>query len=568
MNKKIVIVGGVAGGASAAARIRRLDSSADIVMFERGAHVSFSNCSLPYYIGGDIHDSDRLLMMTPEKFKSRYNIQVRVKSEVISIDRQGKCVLVRELETNREYTESYDKLILAPGASAVKPKSIKGIEGKNVFTVRDVTDICALKDYVEKNNAQNIVIAGGGFVGIEMAENFVKAGKNVSIIEGADQILTPFDYDMAQLLHKELCDRGVHLYLGSMVYQITEHSVKAVKDGEEIELRAEAVLLCVGIRPETDLAQAAGLTIGKTRAIQVNHNYQTNDPDIYAVGDAVEVFNRMARTYGRFAQAGPAQKQARAAADHICGLYHINNGCITTFCLRVFGQNAACTGMNESAVQNAGIPYDVAYVLPYDIVSIMPDAGYMAFKLIFEVPTGRILGAQAIGEGNVTRRIDVIATILTMDGTLEDLKELELCYSPVYGTAKDVVNMAALVGLNLLHNRFKQVRVHEVRALVENGAYIIDVREENEYTGGHLIGSHNIPLSQLRERMDEIPRDVPIYLHCRTGQRSYYALCELMGNGYTNAINISGSFLGICLNEYFNDSSKSRTSIVTAYCFE
>lgn len=565
--KKIVVVGGVAGGASAAARIRRLDTEAEIIMFERGEHVSFSNCSLPYYIGGAVESSDELILMTPELFKARHNIEVRVNSEVIDINRAEKCVVVKDGATGELYAESYDKLILAPGANAVIPRSIKGVNHKHVFAVRNVTDIRRLKDYVDELDAKNIVVAGGGFVGIEIAENFKEIGKNVSLIEGADQIMAPFDYDMAQILHKELMDKGINLYLSSMVTEISDTSVTAVKNGKAFEVPADAVLLSIGVAQETTLAIKAGLDVGQSRGIKVNHNYQTSDPDIYAVGDAVETFDRLGRQYGSFAQAGPAQRQARAAADHICGMYHTNNGYIATSCLRVFEQNAACTGMNEKAVKRAGIPYDVAYVIPSDKVSIMPDCHYMAFKLIFEVPTGRILGAQAIGKGNVTRRIDVIATLITMGGTLENLKELELCYSPVYGTAKDVVNQAALVGLNLLHGRVRQVRVDQVRALVESGALIVDVREEAEYAEGHLKNAVNIPLSQLRERMAEIPKDVPVYLHCRTSQRSYYALCELMGNGYHNVTNISGSFLGICLYEYFVDQSEGREPIVTAYNF-
>lgn len=564
---KIVVVGGVAGGASAAARIRRLDEQAEIIMFERGEHVSFSNCSLPYYLSGTVATSDALVMMNPESFKKRHNIEVRTNSEVTAILREEKCVIVRDKSGN-EYRETYDKLVLAPGANAVVPKSIQGVHNKNVFAVRNVTDVCRLKDYVDQVGAKNIVVAGGGFVGIEVAENFLKAGLNVSVIEGADQIMAPFDYDMAQILHKEMMDKGINLYLSSMVTAITDTSVTAVKNGVSFEVPAEAVVLSIGVAQETTLAAQAGLEIGESRGIKVNHNYQTNDPDIYAVGDAVETFDRLGRRYGSFAQAGPAQRQARAAADHICGQYHKNNGYIATSCLRVFDQNAACTGMNEKAAKRAGVPYDVAYVLPTDKVGIMPDSHYMAFKLLFEVPTGRILGAQAIGQGNVTRRIDVIAAMITMGGTLEDLKELELCYSPVYGTAKDVVNMAALVGLNLLNNRIKQVRVDQVRALVESGAYIIDVREKNEYEQGHLKNAVNIPLSEFRQRINEVPKDIPVYLHCRTSQRSYYALCELLGNGYSNAKNISGSFLGICLYEYFNDQAEKREPIVTAYNFK
>lgn len=564
---KIIVVGGVAGGASAAARIRRLDAKAEIVMFERGEHVSFSNCSLPYYLGGDVKNSDALVMMTPDSFKKRHNIDVRVGSEVVDILRSEKTVVVKEQGSGREYKESYDKLVLAPGASAVVPKSISGTDLKHVFTVRNVTDICAVKSYIDATDAQNITVAGAGFVGIEIAENLKKVGKNVTIVEGADQVMAPFDYDMAQLLHKELVDQGINLYLSSMVKAITETSVRAERNGETINIPADVVVLSIGVKAETDLPLKAGLEIGNYGGIKVNHNYQTNDPDIYAVGDAVETYSRLGLHYGSFAQAGPAQRQARAAADHICGIYHNNKGYIATSCLRVFEQNAACTGLNEKVLKIAKIPYDVAYVLPPDKVSIIPGAHYMSFKLIYEVPTGRILGAQAIGKGDVVRRIDVIATLITMNGTLEDLKEMELCYSPVYGTAKDVVNQAALVGLNLLYGKSKQVRVDKVRELVESGAYIVDVREEREYAAGHLKNAVNIPLTQLKGRMDEIPKDIPVYVHCRTSQRSYYALCELQGNGYRNIVNISGSFLGICLYEYYNDQAEKREPIVTAYNF-
>lgn len=564
--KKIVVVGGVAGGASAAARIRRLDDQAEIVVFEKGEHVSFSNCSLPYYLGGVVESSEDLIMMDPEDFRDRFHIDVRVRSEVTEILRSEKCVVVKEA-SGREYKESYDKLILAPGARAVVPKSIQGADKKHVFTVRNVTDICAVKNYIDETGAQNIVVAGAGFVGLEVAENLKTVGKNVSIVEGLNQVMAPFDYDMAQILHKELLDKGIHLYLSSMVTAISDTAVTAVRDGIATEVPADVVILSIGVAQETSLAQKAGLEIGASRGIKVNHNYQTTDPDIYAVGDAVETFSRMGRYYGSFAQAGPAQRQARAAADHICGQYHNNKGYIATSCLRVFEQNAACTGLNEKTLQKIGIPYDVAFVLPADKVGIMPGSSYMAFKLIFEVPTGRVLGAQAVGKGDVVRRIDVIATLITMGGTLEDLKEMELCYSPVYGTAKDVVNHAALVGLNLLYGRVQQVRVDQVRDLVELGAYIVDVREEREYAAGHLKGSVNIPLTQFHKRMHEIPKDVPVYLHCRTSQRSYYALCQLLNNGYTNVRNISGSFLGICLYEYFNDVDTGRDPIVTRYNF-
>ena len=565
---KLVVVGGVAGGASAAARVRRLDAQAEIVMFERGEHVSFSNCCLPYHLSGTVASSDALVLMSPEKFKKQHNINARTNSEVIDIKRSEKKVVVKNLVSGEIYEESYDKLVLAPGANPIMPKSIAGIDRANVFAVRNVTDIRAIKAFMDKPETENVVVVGGGFIGVEVAENLKEAGKNVSLIEGADQIMAPFDYDMVQILHKELDDNGVELYLSSTLTAIEDGCVKAVKNGEEFTVKADAVVMAIGVAPETTLAVKAGLEIGETRGIKVNHHYQTSDPDIYAVGDAVEIFNAMTHKAGRLALAGPAQRQARAAADHMYGLHHNNRGYIGSSCIRVFGQNAASTGLNEKAAKAAGFSCDSVMVLPNDKVGLMPGAHYMVFKLVFEVPTGRILGAQAIGMGATDKRIDVIAAMITMGATLEDLKELELCYSPVFGTAKDIVNFAATVGLNVLYGRLRQVHVNEVRGLVESGAYIVDVREENEFANGHLNGAHNIPLSQLEERMNEIPKDVPVYLHCRSSQRSYYAVCRLQGNGYTNVTNISGSFLGISLYEYFNDKKMGRTPILTQYNFK
>ena len=565
---KLVVVGGVAGGASAAARVRRLDAQAEIVMFERGEHVSFSNCCLPYHLSGTVASSDALVLMSPEKFKKQHNINARTNSEVIDIKRSEKKVVVKNLVSGEIYEESYDKLVLAPGANPIMPKSIAGIDRANVFAVRNVTDIRAIKAFMDKPETENVVVVGGGFIGVEVAENLKEAGKNVSLIEGADQIMAPFDYDMVQILHKELDDNGVELYLSSTLTAIEDGFVKAVKNGEEFTVKADAVVMAIGVAPETTLAVKAGLEIGETRGIKVNHHYQTSDPDIYAVGDAVEIFNAMTHKAGRLALAGPAQRQARAAADHMYGLHHNNRGYIGSSCIRVFGQNAASTGLNEKAAKAAGFSCDSVMVLPNDKVGLMPGAHYMVFKLVFEVPTGRILGAQAIGMGATDKRIDVIAAMITMGATLEDLKELELCYSPVFGTAKDIVNFAATVGLNVLYGRFRQVHVNEVRGLVESGAYIVDVREENEFANGHLNGAHNIPLSQLEERMNEIPKDVPVYLHCRSSQRSYYAVCRLQGNGYTNVTNISGSFLGISLYEYFNDKKMGRIPILTQYNFK
>ncbi len=565
---KLVVVGGVAGGASAAARVRRLDAKAEVVVFERGEHVSFSNCALPYHLSGVVEAEESLIMMYPEDFKNAHNIDVYTRHEVTAINRDKKTVTVKNLNTGEEFEEAYDKLVLSPGANPVLPKSIAGIDGKNVFVIRNVTDISRLKAYLDMSGMNDVVVVGGGFIGIETAENLKMAGKNVSLIEGLNQIMAPFDYDMAQILHKELDDHGVQLYLESTVTAIEEGKVTAVKNGEEFSVPADVVVMAIGVAPETTLAVQAGLAIGETRGIKVNHNYQTTDPDIYAVGDAIESFNALTRKPGRLALAGPAQRQARAAADHIYGMPHNYKGFIGSSCIKVFGLNAASTGLNEKTAAKEGFSYDSVMIFPMDKVGLMPGANYMVFKLIFEVPTGKILGAQAIGTGETDKRINVIATLITMGGTLEDLKELELCYAPPFATAKDVVNMAALVGLNVLYGRIKQVHVDQVRELAESGAYIIDVRGEDEWEEGHLKCAKNIPMGQLRSRLDEIPKDVPVYLHCRSSQRSYYATCCLQGNGFTNVHNISGSFLGISYYEYFNDKQLGREPIVTKYNFE
>ena len=565
MAKKVVVVGGVAGGASVAARIRRLDESAEIVILERGHHVSFSNCSLPFYLSGMVADRGALIMMDPVKFRNQYNIDVRVNSEVTEICRQEKLVRVRDMEKGTQYEERYDVLVLSPGARPILPEQIAGIHAPHVFTVRNVEDILALKEYLDQNTVADVAVVGGGFIGIEVTENLRQAGRNVALVEAADQVMAPFDEDMSQILHKELKDNGVELILGDGVKEITPEGV-VLASGRQVAARA--VVMAIGVQPETALAKVAGLELGAAGGIKVDHNYRTSDPSIYAVGDAIEVYHRLTHKSTRLALAGPAQMQARRAAGHICGQGSVRNcGVIGSSVVKVFGLNAASTGLNEKSARAAGIPCDFVYLIPNDKVSIMPGSNPVHFKLLFETPTGRILGAQAIGKGNVDKRVDVIAAMITMGADLEDLRDLELCYAPVFGTAKDVVNFAAMVGLNVLNGVFRQVPVSAVRGLVETGACIIDVREENEFAAGHLITAHNIPLSQLRERMEEIPRDRPVYLHCRSSQRSYNAIMALQGHGYQNLWNISGSFLGICLYEYFTDSVTGREKIVTAYNF-
>lgn len=564
MMKKVVIIGGVAGGASAAARIRRLDEQAEIVMFEKGPHVSFSNCSLPFYLSGVVADSEKLLMMTPDSFEAKHNIDARVNSEVIAINRTDKTVTVKNVVTGEQSAESYDQLVLSPGASPIVP-NLPGIDLPHVFTVRNVVDIERLQKAIVEQNAQNIAVIGGGFIGVEVAENLRLAGRSVSLVEFAPQILTPFDDDMAQILHKEMVDHGVDLIVGDGLAKITPSTIM-LNSGKEVA--ADIVVLAIGVRPETSLAAESGLELGETGAIKVNQNYQTNDPNIYAVGDAIEVYHRLMNKQSRLALAGPAQRQARAVADHMYGMTVRNKGVIGSSSIQVFDYAAAATGLNERTAKQIGLPVDAVYIIAPDKVGLMPSSNPLHFKLIYEVPTGRIIGAQAIGKGNADKRIDVIATLITMNGTIEDLKELELSYSPMFSTAKDVVNLAALVATNLMAGRFKQVRVSDVRGLVEEEAYIVDVREANEFAQGALKGAVNIPLSELRARMHEIPTDVPVYVHCRSSQRSYNAVIALNNSGYTNVTNISGSFLGISLYEYYQDQAKIREPIVTNYNFK
>lgn len=564
MSKRVLVVGGVAGGASAAARIRRLDADASITIFERGEHVSFSNCSLPYYLSRTVEEKDYLVLMAPEDFKASYDIDVRVNNEVCRIDREHKTIRVRDQITGQEYDEAYDKLVLSPGSAPIRPKSIEGVSLPHVFTVRNVNDIVRLDQYARRKNSRDVVVVGGGFIGLEVAENLKKAGKNVTVVEAAAQVMDPFDYDMSQILHKELCDNGVRLILGDGIKEITKDKVILNSDKD---LPADVVVLAIGVLPETALAKEAGLEIGETGAIKVTPDFCTSDPHIYAVGDAIEVYHSLTRKPARLPLAGPALRQARTAADAIYGMRGTNKGVIGSCAVRLFGFHAAATGLNEKNAKANHIPCETVYTLAMDKVGLMPGSSLIHFKLVFEVPTGRILGAQAIGKGNVDKRIDVIATMIAMNGTLEDLKELELCYSPVFGTSRDVVNLAALVGLNILHGVYSQVPISEVRGLVESGACIIDVRTPEEFEMGHLIGAVNIPLGEIRQRLSEIPRNQPVYLHCRTGQRSYNAIMALKGCGFHNLLNISGSFLGICYYEYFTDMATGREKILTEYNF-
>ncbi|EOD00976.1 FAD-dependent oxidoreductase [Caldisalinibacter kiritimatiensis] len=566
MGKKYLVVGGVAGGASAAARLRRLNEEDKVIIFERDPHVSFSNCCLPYHLSGTVEESESLVLMNPEKFLKQYNIEARVHNEVVDIDREKKEVKVRNVLTGEEYTESYDKLILSPGAKPIVPP-IKGIEDVNVYTVRNVIDIEKLNKSVKEMGKCKVSVIGGGFIGVEVAENLREAGYDVTLVEAMPHIMKPFDYDMAQILHKELHDHGVNLIVGDKVSAFEKDTV-ILESGNKIE--AQVVVMAIGVAPVTELAEKAGLEIGETRAIKVDQNYKTSDKDIYAVGDAIEVHHALTGRTTRLPLAGPAQKQARQVADHIHGRVVRNTGYIGSSVLKCFDYNAASTGLNEEMIEafNLDIKYEVVKVIPGDKVGLMPGCEPVHFKLLFEIPTGKVLGAQAVGKGNVDKRIDVIATAIKFGATVDDLRDLELCYAPPFGTAKDVVNFAGYVATNILHGDFKQVREKDIRGLVQSGACIIDVREKDEYELSHIKGAKNIPLSELRQRLDEIPKDEPVYLHCRSAQRSYNAVMALQHLGFENVYNISGGFLGLSFYEYFNDQTTDREMIVTDYNFD
>ena len=563
--KKVLIIGGVAGGASTAARLRRHSEEDRIIMFEKGPHVSFSNCGLPYHLSGMISEVEKLVLMSPQKFLAQYNIEARVNSEVIEIDRKNKEVVVKDGVTKKTYRESYDKLVLSMGAKPIVPK-FEGLDSVNIFTIRNVVDINRLNLFVKERKDKKITVIGGGFIGIEAAENLREAGYEVTLIEAADQILKIFDYDMVQRLQKEMYDKGVELIVGDKVEKFKKNCV-VLESGKVII--SEVVVLAIGVAPDTELAVKAGIELGKTGAVKTDNNYMTNDRDIYAVGDMIEVYSPLFNDYFKLSLAGPAQKQARAVADHINGRVVDNRGYIGSSVIKVFDFNGASTGLTESLIKARGMSlnYETIEIIPSDKVGLMSNANPMYFKLIFEVPTGRVLGAQAIGKGNVDKRIDVIASVIKFGGIIEDLKDLELCYAPPFGTAKDVVNFGGYVASNVLERRFKQEHFSKVRELLEAGECIIDIREKGEYAEGHLKGVPNIPLSELRERVNEIPKDRTVYLQCRSGQRSYNACLLLQNLGYTNVVNVTGGILGISMYEYFNDKTKNREPILTKYFF-
>ena len=539
---KVVIVGGVAGGATAAARLRRLQEQAEIVVFERSGYVSYANCGLPYYIGGEITDKGELTLQTPESFRRRFNVDVRVRHEVTAVHPEEKTVEVRDLETGRTFTESYDKLILSPGATPVKP-DIPGVDGPRVFTLRTVEDTFRIHDFIAEKKPGTAIISGGGFIGLEMAENLTARGIQVTLLQRPRQVMRPLDPDMAAMLHARLRKAGVKLCLGTSAAALypTECGVEAeLTDGRRME--ADMVLLAIGVQPDGSLARAAGLQVNSRGAIVVNDRMETSHPDIYAVGDAVEITHFVSGKRASVALAGPANKQGRIAADNIAGLTSRYTGAQGSSVLKLFDMTAAVTGLNEAAVQAAGLSYDKVVLTSSSHAAYYPGAKSMVVKVLFEVPTGKILGGQIVGYSGVDKRIDVLATAIRAGMTAFDLTELDLSYAPPYSSAKDPVNMAGFVMENVLTGKVRQFHWHDVEKLPRDGSVVLlDARTKAEYDRGHIEGALHIPVDELRERMEELPKDKPIYVYCHSGLRSYIACRMLTGSG-RECYNLSGGY--------------------------
>jgi NADPH-dependent 2,4-dienoyl-CoA reductase/sulfur reductase-like enzyme/rhodanese-related sulfurtransferase len=540
---KLLIVGGVAGGASAAARARRLSEDAHIVLFERGPDVSFANCGLPYYIGGEITDRDKLLVVTPERLQTRYKLDVRVRSSVESIDRAAKKLRVRDLVSGREYEENYDKLILAPGAAPLRPPLL-GIDLPGIFTLRNLQDMDRIKAKLDDGVRQAVVI-GAGFIGLELVENLVRRGVATTVVELQDQVLPPFDIEMTTPIAQTLTDKGVSLLLGQSAEafeRAPDGVVVRLKSGQR--LPSQLVVLGVGVRPENKLAVEAGLEVGPRGGIRVNEHLQTSDPDIYAVGDAIEVKDFVTGEPAQVPLAGPANRQGRIAADHIFGRDARYRGTQGTAILRVFDRTAAMTGASEKALRRAKRPYRKVYIHPTQHAGYYPGAETMTLKLLFDPETGRVLGAQAVGGAGVDKRIDVLAVAIQAGMTVFDLEEMELAYSPQYGSAKDPINMAGFVASGLLRGEHPQVDVEEVVG-VSNAkpSLVIDVRTPTEFAAGHIPESVNIPLDELRNRLSELPRDRELIVYCQVGQRGYLATRILRQAGFS-AANMTGGFKG------------------------
>lgn len=534
---KTVIIGGVAGGASAAARLRRLDEKAEIIILERGEFVSFANCGLPYYIGGSITDKKDLTLQTPQSFKARFNIDVRVFNEAVKISPDTKTVTVKNLHTGEIYNESYDNLVLSPGAEPIKP-NIDGINGDRVFTLRNIPDTVKIKSYIEAANPKSAVVIGGGYIGVEMAENLVEAGLEVSIVELADHLIAPLDFDMAADVHRYIKEKGIKLYLNNGVKAIDNNKV-ILQNGQ---ICADMIIMSVGVRPETAIAKACGTKVNPRGSIVVDRKMRTNIPDIYAVGDAVEVEDFISKAPAFIPLAGPANKQGRIAADNIAGIESEYTGTQGSAVLKLFDMTVATTGLNEKSAQAKGMDYDKTYLYLASHASYYPGGNMMSIKALWDKKTLKVIGAQIVGFEGVDKRMDVLATVIRFGGKISDLTTLELCYAPPFSSAKDPVNMIGFVAENIVTGKIKQFFWHDVENLPRDGSVtLLDARTVTEVSRGKIEGFINIPLDSLRERMNEIPKGKPVYVYCHSGLRSYIACRILAGNGY-DCYNLAGGW--------------------------
>jgi NADPH-dependent 2,4-dienoyl-CoA reductase/sulfur reductase-like enzyme/rhodanese-related sulfurtransferase len=543
MGVKLVIIGGVAGGATAGARARRVSEDAEIVIFERGEYISFANCGLPYYIGNVIQKRDDLLLATPQEFKERYNIDVRIFSEVVDIDAKKKTVKVKNVHTGEMITEHYDKLILSPGAAPIKPP-LEGIDLKNIFHLRNIPDSDRIKTLVDEKNPQHAVVVGGGFIGLEMAENLVERGVKTTIIEMLDQVMPPLDWEMAAIIHDHLKEKNVELELENGVKAFSKAGDRIVvhtQKGRQIE--TEMVLLSVGIRPENKLAKQADLKIGTTGGIRVDSTMKTSDPHIYAVGDAVEVKDLVTDFSTLTALAGPANKQARIAADNALGRKSIFAGTIGTSVVKVFDMVAASTGANEKFLKKHDIPYLVSYTHSGSHAGYYPGATSTFIKLIFSPAKGKVLGVQIVGKKGVDKRIDIFSTAIRAKMTVFDLEELELAYAPPYSSAKDPVNIAGFVAANILKGDMEIFHWNEVSDLISQGAVLLDLRTKYELRYvGKIDGALHIPIDELRNRLSELDREKQYLPFCAVGYRGYLGHRILVQNGFKSK-NLSGGFV-------------------------
>ncbi len=539
---KVIIVGGVAGGATAAARLRRLDEQAEIVVFERSGYVSYANCGLPYYIGGIIEDPEALTLQTPESFFARFRVDMRVRHEVTAVHPERKSVSVKNLETGEEFEECYDKLILSPGAKPTQPK-LPGVGLEKLFTLRTVEDTFRIKDYINTHRPRSAVLAGGGFISLELAENLRELGMEITIVQRPRQLMNPFDPDMAAFIHGEVRRHGIRLALGHTVEGFAEKGGGVdVLLKDEAPLHADMVVLAIGVTPDAALAKEAGLELGLKGSIVVNDRMETSVPDIYAVGDAVQVKHYVTGQDAVISLAGPANKQGRIAADNICGGDSRYSGSQGSSVIKVFDLTAAATGVNETNARKAGLDADAVILSPMSHAGYYPGGRLMTMKVVFERGTCRLLGAQIVGYEGVDKRIDVLSTAIRAGLTAIQLKDLDLAYAPPYSSAKDPVNMAGFMVENLAKGVVKQWRMEDFSGLPRDGSVtLLDVRTPQEYMGGHIEGFRLIPVDELRERLEELERGKPVYVICQSGLRSYIACRILAGNGF-DAYNFAGGF--------------------------